>query len=203
MAQLLRLTQVLSPPARKEAHNERESAGGINMVRLISGIAAIVLATSTLVSAAPRHSVPGKTTTASRAKTMKAAKPAHRKARKAAPAKYRKATVAPKAVTTAPRPATTAQKPLVSAPKPAFTESIVTARHDVTAEEQELKRLKASVKTSQKAGDWRRASRDRREMYRLEADVRADKADMKEQQRSARSGGKKRSRIPFWGWWRS
>ena len=71
------------------------------------------------------------------------------------------------------------------------------------AEELEVKRLKASVKTAQKAGDARRVARDRREMYQLEAHVRADKADMKDAQRHAKAGGKKRSRIPFWGWWRS
>lgn len=70
------------------------------------------------------------------------------------------------------------------------------------AEEQQLKRLKANLKTAEKAGDQRRVSRDRRELYRLEADVRADKADLKDQKRQAQAGGKKRSRIPFWGWWR-
>ena len=165
------------------------------MTKLISSIVAIVLATATLATAAPRQGTVRKTGTAARAKAVKPSKPANRVARKrAVPAKYRK-------TTTAPKPATTVHRPLVTARPPAVTETITNTRHDVMAEELELKRLKANLKTAEKAGDQRRVSRDRRELYRLEADVRADKADLKDQKRQAKAG-KKRSRIPFWGWWR-
>jgi hypothetical protein len=33
-----------------------------------------------------------------------------------------------------------------------------------------------------------------------EAEVRADKADMKDEARDAKSGAGSASRIPFWGW---
>ena len=166
------------------------------MAKLISSIVAIVLATATLATAAPRQGAVRKSGTAARAKAVKPSKPAYRKARKTVPAKYRTTTAAP-------RPATTVPKPIVTAQKPVVQEDVRYAKHDVNAEEQALKRLKSNIKTSEKAGDWRRVSRDRREMYRLEADVRADKADLKDDKRNATSGVKKRSRIPFWGWWRS
>ena len=41
------------------------------MVRLISGTAAIIFATATLASAAPRQGVPSRPSTAARAKTVK------------------------------------------------------------------------------------------------------------------------------------
>ena len=141
------------------------------MMKLISAVAAILLTTSTLATAAPRKGAVGKTSTATHRKVVKRATPAKR-----SPAK---------APTAAPAKATVVQ------PRP----------HDVRAEEIELKRLKTNVKTAEKAGDWRRAARDRRAMYQLEADVRADKADDKDRQRAARNT-KKKSRIPFWGWWR-
>jgi hypothetical protein len=166
------------------------------MAKLISSIVAIVLATATLATAAPRQGVVRKSGTAARARAVKPSKPAYRKARRTVPAKYR-------ATTAAPKPATTVPKPIVTAQKPVVQEEVRYAKHDVNAEEQALKRLKANIKTSEKAGDWRRASRDRREMYRLEADVRADKADMKDDKRNTKSGVRRRSRIPFWGWWRS
>jgi len=166
------------------------------MVRLISGTAAIIFATATLASAAPRQGVPSRPSTAARAKTVKPLKSANRKARKTVPPTYRKRTAPTK-------PATFAPKPFVRPQTPAAAETVAIAKHDPMAEELEVKRLKASVKTAQKAGDARRVARDRREMYQLEAHVRADKADMKDAQRHAKAGGKKRSRIPFWGWWRS
>jgi len=95
------------------------------------------------------------------------------------------------------------QYPIGRPQKLPVTETIANPKHDLMAEEQALKRLKADIRTSEKAGDWRRVSRDRREMYRLEADVRADKADMNDDKRGAKYGVRKKSRIPFWGWWRS
>jgi uncharacterized protein with von Willebrand factor type A (vWA) domain len=166
------------------------------MAKLISSIVAIVLATATLANAAPRQSAVRKSAAAARSKTVKPSTPASRKARKVVPAKYRKTTVVSK-------PAPSAQNPIVRPQKLAVAENVTPPRHDLMAEEQELKRLKANIKTAQKAGDARRLSRDRREMYRLEAEVRADKADMKDDARGAKSGARKRSRIPFWGWWRS
>jgi hypothetical protein len=176
------------------------------MAKLISSIVAIVLATATLATAAPRQNAVRKSGTAARAKTVKPSKPATRKARKAVPAKYRRTTTAPKPATIAPSTLarnTVAQNPIARPQTPAAAETIANSKHDVMAEEQALKRLKADIKTSEKAGDWRRLSRDRREMYRLEADVRADKADMKDDKRGAKYGVRKKSRIPFWGWWRS
>jgi hypothetical protein len=166
------------------------------MAKLISSIVAIVLATATLATAAPRQGAVRKSGATARSKTVKPSTPASRKARKVVPAKYRKTTAVPK-------PATTAQNPIVRPQKLAVTENIPAPKHDLMAEEQELKRLKADIKTAQKAGDARLLSRDRRELYRLEAEVRADKADMKDNARGAKSGARKRSRIPFWGWWRS
>jgi hypothetical protein len=172
------------------------------MAKLISSIVAIVLATATLATAAPRQGAVRKSGTAARSKTVKPSKPATRKARKAVPAKYRRTTTAPKPVATIAQPPV-AQYPIARPQKLAVTETIANPKHDLMAEEQALKRLKADIKTSEKAGDWRRVSRDRREMYRLEADVRADKADMNDDKRGAKYGVRKKSRIPFWGWWRS
>ena len=167
------------------------------MAKLISSIVAIVMATATLATAAPRQGAVRKSGTAARAKAVKSSKPAYRKARKTAvPAKYRTTTAAPK-------PATTVSKPIVTIQKQVVPEGVSYAKHDVNAEKQALERLKSNIKISEKAGDWRRVSRDRREMYRLEADVRADKADLKDDKRNTKSGVRKRSRIPFWGWWRS
>ena len=73
--------------------------------------------------------------------------------------------------------------------------------HDVKAEELEIKRLKKNVKTAEKARDWYSAALNRRAMYQLEADVRADKHEAQDALRAARNSQKK-SRIPFWGWWR-
>jgi TolB-like protein len=73
--------------------------------------------------------------------------------------------------------------------------------HNVKAHELQIKRLNSNVKAAEKARDWKRASSDRRVMYQLEADVRADKADSRDQLRAASKASKK-SRIPFWGWWR-
>jgi hypothetical protein len=164
-------------------------------MKLISAVAAIVFATATLAGAAPRQGATGRAGTASQAKTVKAVRPASkpptRKARKAAPAKYRRTTAA--------------QKPMVKAQsrviKEVVKEDVRNTKHDLKAEEQELKRLRSNLKTAQKAGDLQRVSRDRREIYRLEADVRADRADIQDEGRAARTA-KKRSRIPFWGWWR-
>ena len=159
------------------------------MTKLIGSIATIVFATATVAGAAPRQGVVGKAGATAQAKTVKSAKPANRKARKAVSAKNHKAP--------------TAQKAMAKGQRQAVKEEVKIAKHDRYAEEQELKGLKANVKTAQKAGDWQRVSRDRREMYRLEAHVRADKADDQDQTRQARAAVKKRSsRIPFWGWWR-
>ena len=159
------------------------------MTKLIGSIAAIVFATATLAGAAPRQGAVGKAGAAAQARTAKSAKPANRKARRAVTARNRKAP--------------TAQKAVVKVEKQAVKEDVRIAKHDLNAEEQELKSLKANVKTAQKARDWNRVSRDRREMYRLDAHVRADKADIQDQRRQAKAAVKKRtSRIPFWGWWR-
>ncbi len=52
------------------------------MTKLISSIVAIVLATATLATAAPRQGAVRKTGTAARAKAVKTSKPANRIARK-------------------------------------------------------------------------------------------------------------------------
>ncbi len=161
------------------------------MVKLISAVAvaAIVLATSPLANAAPRQSATGKTGKATVSKSAKAAK-AKRPLAKA---------------TSIQRP-TTVRKPLAvrattpSAVAPAVKPAVV-REHDIKAEELEIKRLKTNVKTAEKAGDWRRAARERRAMYQLQADVRADKQDSQDLLRATRNS-KKKSRIPFWGWWR-
>ena len=164
------------------------------MAKLIGSIATIVFATVTVAGAAPRQGAVGKAGSTAQAKTAKSAKPANRKARKAVTAKNRKAPTAQKAVAKVQRQAVKEE---------VKKDEVKIAKHDRYAEEQELKSLKANVKTAQKAGDWQRVSRDRREMYRLEAHVRADKADDQDQTRQARAAVKKRSsRIPFWGWWR-
>jgi hypothetical protein len=172
------------------------------VVKLVSALAAIVLATSTLAVAAPRHSAAGKTARAARSKSVKSAQPAKRSVSKARSQKtaVRKTTAIRKTPaiqkTTFPTTALDAEKREVKAAV------IVPERpHDLKAEELEIKRLKTNVKAAEKAGDWRRAARDRRTMYQLEADLRADKADQQDQLRAARNV-KKKSRIPFWGWWR-
>lgn len=162
------------------------------MVKLISAIAAIVLATSTLASAAPRQGTVGRTGRPAHAKAVKHGKSAKRSVAKA---RYQKTTA------TAVRP-TAVRKPAVNAEKGEVKAEIVSQRtHDLRAEELEVKRLKTNLKAAEKAGDWPRAARDRRVMYQLEADVRADKADNRDRQQAARDV-KKKSRIPFWGWWR-
>jgi hypothetical protein len=160
------------------------------VVKLISAAAAIVLTTSTLANAAPRQAATGKTGKATVAKSTKPARAAKRPAAKA---------------TTVQRTATV-RRPLAgrtttpTAAAPAAKAAIV-KEHDIKAEELEIKRLKTTIKTAEKAGDWRRAARDRRAMYQLEADVRADKQDSQDLLRASRNS-KKKSRIPFWGWWR-
>ena len=173
------------------------------MVKLISAIAAIVLATSTLASAAPRQSAVGKT---ARAAHAKAAKPAAK--RSAAKAKSAKTPAVRKTIarTAVGRPTAVRTTPVrtasINSEKREVKAEIAPERlHDRPAEEREIKRLKSNVKAAEKAGDWRRAARDRRVMYQLEADVRADKADDKDQLRAA-TNVRKKSRIPFWGWWR-
>lgn len=164
------------------------------MVKLISAMAAIVMATSTLASAAPRQGAVGKTRRPAHAKAAKPAQPAKRSVAKA---RYHTPTAV--GTTTAVPKTTAVRKAAVNAEKRDVEAAIVKERtHDLGAEEREIKRLKTNLKAAEKAGDWRRAARDRRVMYQLEADVRADKADNKDQRRA----NTKKSRIPFWGWWR-
>jgi len=168
------------------------------MVRLISTIAAIVLTTSTLANAAPRQTAKSKTGKATVSKSAKHAKPTRRPAAK--PTAVQR-TSAPINQRTSPPPEPLAVRmttPYAAAPA---AKAAIAREHDVKAEEIEIKRLKTNIKTAEKAGDWRRAAHDRRAMYQLEADVRADKKDSQDLLRASRNDRKK-SRIPFWGWWR-
>src|SRR5262245_41371142 len=101
------------------------------MTKLIGSIAAIVFATATLADAAPRQGTVGKAGAAAQAKAGKPAKHANRKARKAVTAKSR----------TAPH----AHKAVLKPQKQAVKEDVRIAKHDLNAEEQELKSLKANV----------------------------------------------------------
>jgi hypothetical protein len=167
-----------------------------DMVRFISAIAAIVLTTATLANAAPRQNATRKTGKATVSKSVKRAKPAKR--------------TVPTATTTAVQRPIAVREPLrqplpvrATTPYAAVPEAkaAIARAHDIKAEGLEIKRLKTNIKAAEKAGDWRLAARDRRAMYQLEADVRADKADSQDQLRATRNT-KKKSRIPFWGWWR-
>ena len=160
------------------------------MVKLLGAIAAIVLSTSPLATAAPRQGATGKLVRAAVSKSTKAAKPAKRTVAKATTTQR----------TTPVRRPLPARTTTANAAAPEAKATIV-KEHDLKAEELEIKRLKSNIKAAEQAGDWQRASRDRRAMYQLEADVRADKADSQDQLRAARNT-KKKSRIPFWGWWR-
>jgi hypothetical protein len=176
------------------------------VVKLISTLAAIVLATSTLANAAPRQTAKGKTGKATVSKSAKRPKPANRPVAKAstvqrtAPAPVQRTGVPAVQRTSALREPLTARPTTAYAAAPAAKAPVV-REHNVKAEELEIKRLKGSVKAAEKAGDWRGAARDRRAMYQLEADVRSDKADAQDQLKATRNS-KKKSRIPFWGWWR-
>ena len=172
------------------------------MVKLISAIVAIVLTTSTLANAAPRQTAKGKTGKATVSKSAKHTKPARRPvAKKAATVQRASAVREPLPVrTTAVREALPFRITMPYAVAPVAKTAVV-REHDVKAEELEIKRLKTNIKTAEKAGDWRLAARHRRAMYQLEADVRADKKDSQDLLRASRSSQKK-SRIPFWGWWR-
>jgi hypothetical protein len=171
------------------------------VVKLISALAAIVLTTSTLANAAPRQTAKGKTGKATVSKSAKHAKPAKRPAAKATTVQRASAVREPLPVrTSAIREALPVRMTMPYSAAPVAKTAVV-REHDVKAEELEIKRLKTNIKTAVKAGDWRHAARDRRAMYQLEADVRADKQDSQDLLRASRSSQKK-SRIPFWGWWR-
>ena len=175
------------------------------MVKLISALAAIVLATSTLANAAPRQTAKGKTGKATVSKSAKRHKPANRAVAKPSTVQRTAPAPIPRSVPAVQR-TSTVREPLTARPITPYTAApaaklAVVPAHNIKAEELEIKRLKTSIKTAEKAGDWRQAARDRRAMYQLEADVRADKADGQDSLRATRSA-KKKSRIPFWGWWR-
>ena len=118
------------------------------MAKLISSIVAIVLATATLATAAPRQGAVRKSGTAARARTVKPSKPAHRKVRKPVPAKYRTTTAPTKPAPIAQTPV--AQYPIARPQKLAVAEDIANPKHDLMAEEQALKRLRADIKTSER-----------------------------------------------------
>jgi hypothetical protein len=168
--------------------------------KLISALAAIVLTTSTLANAAPRQTAKGKTGKATVSRSAKHAKAAKRPVVKAAAVQRASAVREPLPVRSAPREPLPVRTTTPYAVAP-VAKTAVLREHDVKAEELEIKRLKTNIKTAEKAGDWRRAARDRRAMYQLEADVRADKKDSQDLLRASKDS-KKKSRIPFWGWWR-
>src|SRR5262245_4606142 len=134
------------------------------MLKLISAIAAMVLATSTLASAAPRQGAAGRTARAPQSKVVKSGKPAAKrsvsKARSLVSAGRKTAAVP----TTIPIRRTTALSTtaVTAGPREAKAEIVPARPHDLKAEELEIKRLKTNVKAAEKAGDWRRAARDRR-----------------------------------------
>ena len=71
-------------------------------------------------------------------------------------------------------------------------------RRDLKADEKELKRLRKDLKQAQKAGDWRRAQRDRAAISRLEYEIRAERQYIKNNDgRNARLADRRDTRS----WW--
>jgi len=71
-------------------------------------------------------------------------------------------------------------------------------RRDIKADEKELKRLRKDLKQAQKAGDWRRAQRDRAAISRLEYEIRAERQYIKNNDgRDARVADRRDTRS----WW--
>src|SRR5262245_31025100 len=140
------------------------------MIKLISTTAAVMFAAVALADAAPRQGTANKAGKTAQVKAVKTtAKPANRRV---ARAKYRRPAAAQKAAVKVQRPVvkpetTVAPAAVKTTFAPVAVKSTVapvairSVRHDLNAEEVELKRLKSDVKASQKAGDWRRVARDR------------------------------------------
>ena len=138
------------------------------MTKLISTLTAVVLALASVALAAPGQGAMGK-----------AAKEAHAKADK--PAKESKGD----------------RKGNAKYQKQAIRHDIKADQRELKADEKELKRLKGDLKAAQKAGDLRRASRDRAAISRLEYEIRADRDHIKRDQQDAKRSGKPVARS----WW--
>jgi len=69
-------------------------------------------------------------------------------------------------------------------------------RRDLKADEKELKRLRKDLKQAQKAGDWRRAQRDRAAISRLEYEIRAERQYIKNN--DGRYGADRRDTRSWW-----
>src|SRR5262245_30941621 len=59
-------------------------------------------------------------------------------------------------------------------------------RRDVKADERELRRLRADLRSAERARDWRRAQRTRAAISRLEYQIRADREYNRRYERNAR-----------------
>ena len=137
------------------------------MTKLISTCAAVVLASS-VAFAAPGQGAMGK---AAKEAHAKGDKPANREKN------YRKGDAKDQ--------------------KQAIKRDIQADRRDLKADEKELKRLRGDLKRAQKAGDWRRAERDRAAISRLEYEIRAERDHIRRDQQDAKRYGKPVPRS----WW--
>ncbi len=69
-------------------------------------------------------------------------------------------------------------------------------RRDVKADERELRRLRADLRSAERARDWRRAQRDRAAISRLEYQIRANREYNRRYERDARYYGARND-----SWW--
>jgi hypothetical protein len=119
------------------------------MTKLISTAAALVFGLASLAAAAPGQGAMGKAAEKARDKAVKAEK------------------------------ADKDAKPARAYPRVYTKDQQQAARRDLKADEKELKRLRQDLKRAQKAGDWRRAQRDRAAISRLEYEIRAERQYIK------------------------
>jgi hypothetical protein len=146
------------------------------MTKLISTFTAVVLAIATVAFAAPGQGAMGKAAKEAQAKGEKPAKGDRTYTAKRAK-DYRKGDA--------------------KYQKHATKRDIQPNRRDLKADEKELKRLRGDLKRAQKAGDWRRAERDRAAISRLEYEIRAERDHIRRNQPDAKRYGKPVPRS----WW--
>jgi hypothetical protein len=91
-----------------------------------------------------------------------------------------------------------AEKPARSYPNVYAKDQRQAGKRDLKADEKELKRLRKDLKQAQKAGDWRRAQRDRAAISRLEYEIRAERQYIKNQGRYVRDTNRRDTRS-WWG----
>lgn len=148
------------------------------MTRLISTVAALVFAMSTLAAAAPSQGAMGRAAEKAGAKAEKAGKSkSARGERRARGARDDRG---------------------IRDQRRYYRYDAKAAKRSLKADEKELKWYRSNLRAAERSGDWRRAARYRSAIARLEREISVERATIRDRDRNSRNQGTR-----LWPWWRS